>query len=82
MLEELSRDYMIEMLERMCAEADVPDSHPLLEVLRGAKSLADIQDTLRNMMNDPKVGGAFKRRVNSDKLVFLGIVCSTISWKL
>merc|ERR1712223_1120918 len=63
LLEELSRDYMIEMLERMCAEADIPDSHPLLEVLRGAKSLADIQDTLRNMMNDSKVGGAFKRQV-------------------
>merc|ERR1719510_2048072 len=54
---------MIEMLERMCAEADVPDSHPLLEVLRGAKNLSDLQEALRNLMNDPGIGGAFKRQV-------------------
>ena len=62
LLEELARDYMKEMLERICIEADVSDS-PLLGILRGAKNLAEIQEILRNMMNDQKVGSAFKRQV-------------------
>ena len=62
LLEELSCDYMKEMLERICMEADVADS-PLLELLKGAKNLAEVQDILRTMMNDSKVGGAFKRQV-------------------
>ena len=62
MLEELARDYMKEMLERICIEADVSDS-PLLGILRGAKNLGEIQEILRNMMNDQKVGSAFKRQV-------------------
>ena len=62
LLEELARDYMKEMLERICIEADVSDS-PLLGILRGAKSLGEIQEILRNMMNDQKVGSAFKRQV-------------------
>jgi len=62
LLEELSCDYMKEMLERICLEADVADS-PLLELLKGAKNLAEVQEILRTMMNDSKVGGAFKRQV-------------------
>ena len=62
LLEELARDYMKEMLERICIEADVSDS-PLLGILRGAKTLGEIQEILRNMMNDQKVGSAFKRQV-------------------
>ena len=62
LLEELARDYMKEMLERICIEADVSDS-PLLGILRGAKNLGEIQEILRNMMNDQKVGSAFKRQV-------------------
>ena len=62
MLEELARDYVKEMLERICIEADVSDS-PLLVLLKGAKNLAEIQEILRDMMNDQKVGSAFKRQV-------------------
>jgi len=51
-----------EMLERICIEADVSDS-PLLVLLKGAKNLAEIQEILRDMMNDQKVGSAFKRQV-------------------
>lgn len=61
LLEELARDYVISMLERLCVEADVDTS--LMDPLREAKSLSALQEALRNLMNDPKVGGAFKRQV-------------------
>ena len=53
---------MISMLERLCVEADV-DTKSFIESLQSAKSLAELQESLRNLMNDPKIGGAFKRQV-------------------
>ena len=61
-MEDLSRQYMIEMLERLCMEADVGSS-PLLQVLKDSKSLAEVQEGLRSLMNDNLVGGAFRRQV-------------------
>ena len=54
LLEELSREYMIDMLERLCLEADVSSS-PLLQGLKECKTLAELQEVLRRLMNDNKV---------------------------
>ena len=43
-------------------EADVA-STPLMQGLREAKTLAELQEALRKLMNDSKVGGAFRRQV-------------------
>ena len=53
---------MVSMLERLCVEADV-SSTPLMQGLREAKTLAELQEALRKLMNDSKVGGAFRRQV-------------------
>ena len=62
LMEDLSRQYLIEMLERLCMEADVGSS-PLLQALKESKSLAEVQEGLRSLMNDNQVGGAFRRQV-------------------
>lgn len=51
------------MLERLCIEADVELKSGLLDVLKGSRNLAELQDFLRQLMNDAKIGGAFRRQV-------------------
>ena len=50
------------MLERLCVEADL-DGQTVMEAVRNSKTLSELQDSLRNLMNDPCVGNAFKRQV-------------------
>ena len=53
---------MITMLERLFLEADV-HSENVIENLKDSKTLSELQDALRRLMNDPKCSGAFKRQV-------------------
>ena len=63
LLEDLARDYMISMLEKLCTEAEVDAASHLMEALRNSKTLSELQEALRNLMNDPQVGREFKRQV-------------------
>ena len=62
LLEELARDQMISMLERLFLEADV-HSASVMHSLTEAKTLSDLQEALRSLLNDPKLSGAFRRQV-------------------
>ena len=62
LLEELARDQMISMLERLFLEADV-HTEALMQSLNDAKTLSDVQETLRKLLNDPKLSNAFRRQV-------------------
>ena len=54
MLNVVEKYNMIDMLERLCLEADVSSS-PLLQGLKECKTLAELQEVLRRLMNDNKV---------------------------
>ena len=54
---------MISMLEKLCTEAEVDAASHLMEALRNSKTLSELQEALRNLMNDPQVGREFKRQV-------------------
>ena len=50
------------MLERLFLEADV-HTEALMQSLNDAKTLSDVQETLRKLLNDPKLSNAFRRQV-------------------
>ena len=53
---------MISMLKRLFLEADV-HTEALMQSLNDAKTLSDVQETLRKLLNDPKLSNAFRRQV-------------------
>ena len=62
LLEELARDHMISMLERLFLEADVHTEN-LMQCLKESKTLSELQEALRSLLNDPKLAGAFSRQI-------------------
>ena len=50
------------MLKRLFLEADV-HTEALMQSLNDAKTLSDVQETLRKLLNDPKLSNAFRRQV-------------------
>ncbi len=62
MLQDMAKEQMISMLERLLAEADLGNSEAL-KTLKDSKNLSDIQTTLRNLFNDPATASCFRRQV-------------------